>query len=177
MNELAGARDPNNNLIRSVYGPSLLHAAGYGMLAPALPLFYPVGVVMDRWGRKWTIVPCLVLLVASMLCVPFTQGFASFLLAGLLGGFANGLGSGAVMTMGSDLAPRENSGEFLGVWRLISDSGAVLSPAIVGGLAQLLTLSAAFYGAATFGVAGTFVLVVFVGDGLYSAASRARADS
>ena len=133
-----------------------------------MTLFYPVGIVMDRWGRKWTIVPCLAVLAASMALIPLTENFLSFLLVGLLGGFANGLGSGAVMTMGSDLAPSRHAGEFLGVWRLISDSGAVFSPAIVGGLAQAATLGTAFYGAAAFGLVGAIVLVAFVRDGLHT---------
>ena len=133
-----------------------------------MTLFYPVGIVMDRWGRKWTIVPCMLLLALSLALVPFTGGFASFLLVGLLGGFANGLGSGAIMTMGSDLAPREHAGEFLGVWRLISDSGAVFSPVVVGGLAQVLTLGAAFYGAGAFGLLGAAILLVLVRDGLHT---------
>ncbi len=132
-----------------------------------MTLFYPVGIVMDRWGRKWTLVPCMLLLAVSMSLIPHTEGFVSFLLVGLLGGFANGLGSGAVMTMGSDLAPRGHSAEFLGVWRLICDSGAVFSPAIIGGLAQALSLAAAFYGSAAFGAVGAVLLVAFVSDGLH----------
>jgi MFS family permease len=138
-----------------------------------MTLFYPVGIVMDRWGRKWTIVPCMLLLALSLALVPFTDGFASFLLAGLLGGFANGLGSGAIMTMGSDLAPREHAGEFLGVWRLITDSGAVFSPVVVGGLAQALTLGAAFYGAGAFGLLGAGVLLLAVRDGLHTSRGKA----
>ncbi len=129
-------------------------------------LFYPVGVVMDRWGRKWTIVPCLATLSLSLAAIPFTEDFISFLLVGLLGGFGNGLGSGAIMTMGADLAPRRRSGEFLGVWRLISDSGGLLGPAIVGGVAQALTLGAAFFASAGIGVAGALLMILRVREGL-----------
>lgn len=137
-------------------------------LASALDmtLFYPVGIVMDRWGRKWTIVPCLATLSLALACVPFTYGFGSFLLTALLAGFGNGLGSGAVMTLGADLAPPERSGEFLGVWRLISDSGGVASPAIVGGLAQAITLGAAFYAASAIGVGGALLMALRVPEGL-----------
>jgi MFS family permease len=137
-------------------------------LASAIDMtfFYPVGIVMDRWGRKWTIIPCLVTLSLALALVPFTQGFVSFLLVGLLGGIGNGLGSGAVMTLGADLAPPERSGEFLGVWRLISDSGGVISPAIVGGLAQAITLGAAFYAASAIGGAGALLMALRVPEGL-----------
>jgi MFS family permease len=129
-------------------------------------LFYPVGVVMDRWGRKWTIIPCLVTLTASLAWMPLTESLIPFLLACLLGGFGNGLGSGAIMTMGADLAPRARAGEFLGVWRLISDAGGVLAPAVVGGVAQALTLGASFLATAAFGVAGALLMALVVPEGL-----------
>ena len=53
-------------------------------------MFYPVGVVMDRWGRKWFIVPSLLVLSASLLLMPLTAGFVSFLLVGLLSASATG---------------------------------------------------------------------------------------
>lgn len=131
-----------------------------------MTLFYPVGVVMDRWGRKWTLVPCLSILSLSLAAIPLTGDFTSFLLVGLLGGFGNGLGSGAVMTMGADLAPAQRGGEFLGVWRLITDSGGVMSPALVGSLAQLLTLGSAFVGVAGVGLAGALLMLLRVPEGL-----------
>jgi MFS family permease len=139
-----------------------------------MTLFYPVGVVMDRWGRKWTIVPCLVVLSASLAAVPFTPGFAALLAVGLVGGFGNGLGSGAIMTMGSDLAPRERSGEFLGVWRLISDSGGVFAPLLVGALAQALTLGAAFFAASAVGVAGALLMALGVPEALRRGRQNSR---
>ena len=139
-----------------------------------MTLFYPVGAVMDRWGRKWTIVPCLVLLTVSLVWIPLTTTFAAFLLASVVGGFGNGLGSGAIQTMGADLAPLERSGEFLGVWRLIADSGGVLAPAVVGGVAQALTLGSAFFAAASFGVLGALVMVLLVPEGLTHAERGSR---
>jgi len=129
-------------------------------------LFYPVGVVMDRWGRKWTIVPCLLLLSTSLALFPLTGSLASFLAVTLLAGFGNGLGSGAVMTMGADLAPSDRRGEFLGVWRLIADSGGVLAPALAGSLAQALSLGAAFPAVAVIGAIGALVMVFRVPEGL-----------
>ena len=39
MSESSDSSYASQSLFRSVYGPSLLHAAGYGMLVPAIPLF------------------------------------------------------------------------------------------------------------------------------------------
>ena len=129
-----------------------------------MTLFYPVGLVMDRWGRKFAIVPCLVLLAASMALVPLAQSFLPFLIVALLSGVANGLGSGANMTMGSDLAPRGGGGAFLGVWRLIGDSGAALAPLVVGGLAQTFTLGAAAVTTGGVGALGATMMVFLVAE-------------
>ena len=138
-------------------------------------MFYPVGMVMDRWGRKWVIVPSLLVLSASLMLMPLTGTFGSFLLVGLLSGFGNGLGSGAVMTLGADLSPRDAAGEFLGVWRLVGDVGAVAAPAVVGGLAAVLTLgiAAAFTGG--IGLIGGAIMILLVRETLTRSPADARA--
>ena len=52
-------------------------------------------------------------------------------------GLGNGLGSGTMMTTGADLAPRDGTGEFLAVWRLIGDVGHAAGPWIVGEIADV----------------------------------------
>ncbi|MXX19625.1 MAG: MFS transporter [Dehalococcoidia bacterium] len=138
-------------------------------------MFYPVGVVMDRWGRKWVIVPSLLVLSASLLLMPLTAGFVSFLLVGLLSGFGNGLGSGAVMTLGADLAPPDAAGEFLGLWRLVGDVGAVAAPPAIGGLEDLFTLDAAAAVTGIIGLAGGVIMLLLVRETLTRAREPARA--
>jgi hypothetical protein len=67
-----------------------------------------------------------------------------------------------MMTIGADLAPAEEQGEFLAVWRLIGDGGFMGAPLIVGGIADVLTLSAAAVAMAISGwlAAGTFGFLV-----------------
>ncbi len=129
-------------------------------------MFYPVGMVMDRWGRKWVIVPSLLVLSASLALMPLAGSFGTFLLVGLLSGFGNGLGSGAVMTLGADLAPPDAAGEFLGLWRLVGDVGAVAAPAVVGGLAAVLTLGAAAVSTGGIGLLGGAVMFLLVRETL-----------
>ncbi len=138
-------------------------------------MFYPVGMVMDRWGRKWVIVPSLLVLSASLMLMPLTGTFGSFLLVGLLSGFGNGLGSGAVMTLGADLSPRDAAGEFLGVWRLVGDVGAVAAPAVVGGLAAVLTLGAAAVSTGGIGLLGGVIMILLVRETLTRSPAAARA--
>ena len=106
-------------------------------------LFYPVGAVMDRFGRKWTIIPSFIFISLSFLLFPLTGSFLPYLLVSMLSGLGNGLGSGALMTLGADLAPREKIGEFLGIWRLIGDFGSILAPFIVATTAQATSLGIA----------------------------------
>ncbi|MGH2609196.1 MAG: MFS transporter, partial [Tepidiformaceae bacterium] len=99
-----------------------------------MTLFYPVGIMMDRLGRKWAGVPCLLVMSLGMLAIPATANFAGLLLAGLVTGVGNGLGSGINMTLGADFSPALRRGEFLGVWRLITDVGTAGGPLVVGAL-------------------------------------------
>jgi len=121
-------------------------------------LFYPVGLVMDRYGRKWTGVPCMVLSAASLALLPLATGYYSLLVISLLAGFANGLGTGLLLTLGSDLAPPGSRGEFLGIWRLIGDIGHAGGPLLIGALIELATLGVAALAAAGIGITGAAVL-------------------
>ncbi len=123
-----------------------------------MAMFYPAGLLMDRRGRKYAIVPSFALQGVGMLLVPLTGSFLALLLASSLIGFANGLSSGSMMTLGSDLAPPGSLGEFLGVWRLIGDGGATGGPLLVGVVAQLLALPSA---ALVMGVVGLAAAAVF----------------
>jgi len=121
-------------------------------------LFYPVGIVMDRFGRKWSAVPSMLLLSGSLLLVPLTNSFETLLVVGLVSGLANGLGSGVSMTLGADLAPPEHLGEFLGVWRFVTDIGTSAGPFLVAGVASVATLGAACVVTGGVGLAGAAVM-------------------
>ena len=55
----------------------------------------------------------------------------TLLAAAILTGIGNGFGSGIMMTLGADLAPKGSIGEFLGLWRLIGDIGSTGGPLVV----------------------------------------------
>ena len=106
-------------------------------------LFPVAGLIMDRLGRKVAIVPCFTIMGLAMLLLPLTHGFADLLAVAVAISLGNGLGSGAMMTLGADLAPPDSRGEFLGVWRLVGDAGGTGAPLVVGVIADLLALPAA----------------------------------
>ncbi len=88
-------------------------------------MFFPAGMLMDRFGRKVAAVPSFGLMALGIGLIPFARSFdfLTLLLVTMIIGFGNGLGSGLMMTLGADLAPPGAAGEFLGFWRLIGDIG------------------------------------------------------
>ena len=115
-------------------------------------LFIPAGILMDRMGRKAAIIPCFIILSLGMAMVPFSHSYFTLLFATTIMGFGNGIGSGTMMTLGADLAPANSVGAFLGVWRLIGDAGGAGGPLVVGGIADLIGLSASAYALAAIGL-------------------------
>jgi MFS family permease len=129
-------------------------------------MFFPAGHIMDRFGRKYAYVSCFLIQGIGMALIPFTTSFALLTLATSLIGFGNGLGSGTMMTLGADLAPKDAMGEFLGVWRLIGDGGALGGPLLVGSLADLLSLTPAIFAIAIIGMIAAGILGFFVPETL-----------
>jgi MFS family permease len=112
-------------------------AGGIDML-----VFYPAGKVMDRKGRNWVAVPSMAIMGLALILTPLTHGAGSLLLAALVIGFGNGIGSGMVMTLGADYSPSTGRAHFLGVWRLLSDIGSSSGPALLSMLTAALSLGA-----------------------------------
>ena len=133
-------------------------------------LFYPTGIVMDRWGRKWTGVPCLLFMAIGLMLFPFAHSFTGLLLAGMVTGLGNGFGSGIAMTLGADFSPVIGRNEFLGVWRLVGDIGGAVGPMVIGGLAGPVGLGGAIAASGGIGALGAIVMVFFVAEPL----NRAR---
>lgn len=131
-----------------------------------MSLFYPAGLVMDRWGRKAAIIPSFFIQAIAMSLVPLTWSFLSLIIVASLIGFGNGLSSGTMLTLGTDLAPRESRGEFLGVWRLIGDLGATGGPLVVGAVADLVILPTAALAMAGAGLTAVFIFALLVPETL-----------
>ena len=126
--------------------------------AVSMTLFYPVGLIMDRVGRKFAIVPSFLIMGLGLGLLPLTGSYAGLILVAGLIGLGHGLGSGAMMTIGSDLSPVQGRSAYLGAWRWIGDAGSSGGPLIVGWVAEALTLSLA---SLSIGVAGLLAGAVF----------------
>ena len=136
--------------------------------------FYPVGIVMDRWGRKWVFVPSLIVLGSSLVMIPLAGNFGTLMAIGLWAGVGNGISSGIVFTMGVDFSPPNRTGEFIGVWRLIGDMGGSTGPFIVGFVAQAATLGVAAVVTGGFGFVGAAIAILFVQETLKKDRKRHR---
>jgi MFS family permease len=129
-------------------------------------IFYPVGMIMDSYGRKWALVPCLLTMAVGLIVLPLTTDFWGFMAVGALTGLGNGFGSGINMTLAADFSPAVGRGEFLGVWRLASDIGQAGGPLVISGLTGLGSLTLAAVVSGGIGVAGALLVVLFVPESL-----------
>jgi MFS family permease len=128
-----------------------------------IALFYPSGVLADRFGRKWSAVPSMVLYALGLALL----GFWSLLAVAVLLGFANGIGTGVVMIIGADLARASGRhGQFLGLWRLIGDVGISGAPLLVGTVVKSAGLAAAGLTVAGLGFAGSLLMAFVVAETL-----------
>ena len=122
-------------------------------------VFYPAGKIMDEKGRGWVAIPCVTLLGLSFILMAMSHSILGFVLAALLMGFANGIGAGIVMTLGADYAPDSARIEFLGVWRLITDSGHTIGPLMLSLLVMVTSLATGVFVTGLFGFLAGWVFI------------------
>ncbi len=132
-----------------------------------LALFYPAGTIMDRWGRKKTAVPCLLLFSLGFILLPVARTPALFMLVAILVSIGNGIGAGINMTLSTDFAPQERTVEFLALWRTITDLGGAASPMIIGFVSATVSVAAAAPLVGLVGFAGAGMMITAVGETLH----------
>ncbi len=81
-------------------------------------LFYTSGQIMDRWGRLASALPCMLGLSVAYFLLAWSghlDARVGWFVAIAIGmSLANGVGSGILMTLGADLAPRNAPAPFSG---------------------------------------------------------------
>lgn len=130
--------------------------------AADLLLFYPGGKLMDRRGRLWVGIPAMLVLGSALVALPLTHSLGGLIVVAIVMGLGNGIGSGILMTLGADAAPPAIRSQFLGVWRLIQDSGYAAGPFVVSAGAALGSLAAGIIGIGAVGLAGAGALARWV---------------
>ncbi len=128
-------------------------AATIGFLATAasvlsIPIMVGSGAVMDRFGRKATIVPGFSLLATTLAFVALTAHeawpFSIYVVGFLLVVGANNITTGNMQTLSTDIAPAHARGSFFGLSQTVVQVGHVLSPAIFAMLTDNVSAASAF---------------------------------
>jgi MFS family permease len=129
-------------------------------------LFYASGQIMDRFGRMWSALPSMLGLGVGFLVLAFTHDLdanvAWYIGVSLFLSVANGVGSGIIMTLGADLAPKERPAAFLGAWRFSSDAGQAAAPLFVSLLTALVSIAFASGVMGLLGLVGAGMLARYI---------------
>ncbi|MBB6407201.1 MFS transporter [Arthrobacter sp. AZCC_0090] len=125
-------------------------------------LFYPAGKIADRFGRLAVALPWMLVLGGAIAAVPFTSDPASLTAVAIIMSVGSGIGAGTLMTLGADAAPLAGRLRFLGIWRVLSDSGYAAGPAILSAIAVGTSLSVGITALGAVGLGAAAALKVFV---------------
>jgi MFS family permease len=110
-------------------------------------LFYPGGQIIDRFGRLWAAVPCMLVFGATHVSLGLTRHLPEptswFIGLALLMAVGSGLSAGVVGAMGSDLADQRNPAAFLSSWRLVTEVGPSGAPLLISAVTATISLTAA----------------------------------
>ncbi len=143
--------------------------------AIGIPITLAAGAVMDRYGRKASIMPGFALIAAALAMMAVTAAlgwpFPVFVTIFLVVQGALTITSGNLQVLGSDLAPAAARGRFFGVWQTVNQLGSVLSPSVFALLAETAGAPSGF---AYLGFA-SFLVVVLIGFFVPDPVGRKRA--
>ena len=119
-----------------------------------LALSYSSGQIMDRFGRRWSALPTLLGLSLTFALLTIANDPTTFLTVALIMSVANGVGSGIILVIGSDLAPKGERNEFLASYRLLVDAGVAATPLAISAITALFGLATAMFWVTGAGVIG-----------------------
>ncbi len=135
-----------------------------------IPLTFASGFIMDKFGRKVTVVPGLILSGLSMFFLAATAAFGwgywAFLAGFVWMQLMNAMMSGSMQTIGSDFAPPNARGRFFGVGRMVSEGGFMANPLSFSALTALSGFTAAFAFVGGTGLAAALILAFLIKESL-----------
>jgi MFS family permease len=144
---------------------------GYLATAGALlawPLSFISGVLLDRYGRKRTMVPAFTGIAVGMAGLAITAffhlSFLWYLVTFLFSVALQALTGGSVQTIGTDVAPPEARGTFFGLWRFMGQGGQAMSPIIFAFLADQVNYASSFIFVGATAAVVSYLLIFHVPD-------------
>ncbi|MGH7828803.1 MAG: MFS transporter [Candidatus Binatia bacterium] len=129
-------------------GAQLLGGLATASSVVGIPITLMSGYLMDRFGRKTTMVPGFLLIAVGLFFLASSAQW-HWSLAVFVGGFvwlqcASSMTSGSMQVLGSDMAPAAARGQFFGFWRLIGQVAGLIGPALFAVVSEKMNYGAAF---------------------------------
>jgi MFS family permease len=147
-------------------GPRQIGYLATSAVAVSWPIGFVAGWMMDRFGRKRTMVPGFTGVAIAMAALALTAflhlSLAWYVTLFIVGVALQALTGGSVQTIGADVAPPEARGTFLGLWRFTGQGGASLSPILFALLADQVDYGSSFLFIAASAAAVAFLLIRYV---------------
>ncbi len=136
--------------------------------AIGIPISLASGQIMDRFGRKTTLVPGFSLLAVAMALIGVTAfleaPFHVFLIAYFFVHGSNSITGGNMQTLGSDIAPDTARGRFYGVWHTLGSLGGPIGTSAFAALSGGVGYWAAFGLIGVMAAGAALILGVLVRD-------------
>jgi multidrug resistance protein len=120
----------------------------------AVVLSYPSGTLADRFGRKLVIVPATIFTGVSFVSFLLAPSYLWFLVACAIWAIASGVGGAAPAAYAADMAPVGMNAAAMSSYRMLSETGYIAGPLLLGLAADVLGTNMAL------GLVAAFVVVV-----------------
>jgi MFS family permease len=147
-------------------GPRQIGYLATGAAVLSWPIGFLAGWMLDRFGRKCTMVPgfagSAIAMTALAASAFFHLNLAWYVTLFLFGVGLQALTSGSIQTVGADVAPPEARGTFLGLWRFVGQGGSTISPVIFAFLADQLDYASSFLFIAATSAVVAYLLIRYV---------------
>ena len=144
-------------------GPQQIGYLATSAAVLSLPLGFLSGWMMDRFGRKRTNVPGFIGVTLAMAALAVSAiahlSLVWYVALFLLGVALQALTGGSIQTIGTDVAPPEARGTFLGLFRFTGQGGVALSPIIFALFADNIGYGASFLFVAVCAAMVAFLLI------------------
>ena len=106
---------------------------------------FPNGVIADKYGRKWSLVPGLLLLGIASFVLTLGSAYALLVVAVSVKGLGEAMALGTTQTYAMDLAPTDRRGAYLGLYTFSQSLGATSGPLLLAALYAYVFPNAAFF--------------------------------
>jgi len=161
--------------------PHAIALMATGASCISLPISFTGGWIMDRFGRKRTMIPgffgvtimTLGLATSALLHLPLSWYVPLF-----LGNIASqAMTGGSIQTIGADVAPPEARGMFLGLWLFVGRLGPAISPMVFAFLADHAGYPSSFVFVACAALMVAMLLVIFIPETSQQVSATRTAES